>query len=71
MTGQILMVEVLALDASTGSRFGDNAYLPFRGIGPQVFPVIHASESKEPILKAMSIKILAEDPELRTEKRKR
>jgi len=43
-------------------------FVPFGGIGFQAFQTIHASESKEPILKATSIKILAKDPDPRTEK---
>ncbi len=43
-------------------------FVPFGGIGLQAFNVIHASEEKAPILKATSIKILAKDPDPRTEK---
>jgi HEAT repeat protein len=43
-------------------------FVPFGGIGLQAFNAIHASESKEPIIKATSIKILAKDPDPRTEK---
>ena len=43
-------------------------FVPFGGIGLQAFNVIHSSEEKGPILKATSIKILAKDPDPRTEK---
>jgi hypothetical protein len=43
-------------------------FVPFGGIGFQAFNAIHASESKEPILKATSIKILAKDPDPRSGK---
>ena len=43
-------------------------FVPFGGIGLRAFNVIHASEEKGPILKATSIRILAKDPDARTEK---
>ena len=43
-------------------------FVPYGGYGLQVYEAIHASESKGPILKATSIKILAKDPDARTEK---
>lgn len=43
-------------------------FVPFGGIGLQAFETIHASEMKEPIIKATSIKILAMDPDPRTGK---
>jgi hypothetical protein len=43
-------------------------FVPFGGIGLQAFNVIHSSEEKGPILKATSIKILANDPDPRTTK---
>lgn len=43
-------------------------FVPFGGIGLQAFDAIHASEEKAPIVKATSIKILANDPDPRTEK---
>jgi HEAT repeat protein len=43
-------------------------FVPFGGIGLQAFKTIHESEAKEPIVKATSIKILAKDPDPRTEK---
>jgi HEAT repeat protein len=42
-------------------------FVPFGGIGLQAFNVIHASEEKGPILKAASVKILAKDPDPRTQ----
>jgi hypothetical protein len=36
--------------------------VPFGGIALQAFETIHASESKEPIIKATSVKILVKDP---------
>ena len=41
-------------------------FVPYGGIGLQAYKTIHESESKEPIVKAMSIKILAKDPDPRT-----
>jgi HEAT repeat protein len=41
-------------------------FVPFGGIGFQAYQTIHASESKAPIVKATSIKILATDPDART-----
>ncbi len=38
-------------------------FVPFGGYGLQVYQVIHESESKEPIVKAAAIKILAKDPD--------
>ncbi|HEY6291209.1 MAG TPA: HEAT repeat domain-containing protein [Terriglobia bacterium] len=38
-------------------------FVPFGGYGLQVFDAIHASESKEPIVKAAAIKMLATDPD--------
>ncbi len=43
-------------------------FVPYGGYGFQVYEAIHTSESKGPILKATSIKILAKDPDARTEK---
>lgn len=43
-------------------------FVPFGGIGYQAFNTIRASESKEPMVKASSIKMLAKDPDARTEK---
>jgi HEAT repeat protein len=43
-------------------------FVPFGGIGLQAFNTIHASETKGPILKATCVKILAKDPDARTEK---
>jgi HEAT repeat protein len=43
-------------------------FAPFGGIGLQAYQTIHASESKEPIVKATALKILAKDPDPRTEK---
>jgi len=42
-------------------------FVPFGGVGLQAFNVIHASEEKAPILKATSVKILAKDPDPRTQ----
>lgn len=42
-------------------------FVPFGGIGLQAFNTIHASEEKGPLLKATSIKILAKDPDPRTQ----
>jgi HEAT repeat protein len=42
-------------------------FVPFGGIGLQAFEVIHASEEKAPMIKATSIKILAKDPDPRTQ----
>lgn len=38
-------------------------FVPFGGYGLQVYQVIHESESKDPIIKATSIKVLAKDPD--------
>jgi len=43
-------------------------FVPFGGYGLQAYQMIHASETKEPIVKAASIKILAKDPDPRTGK---
>jgi HEAT repeat protein len=43
-------------------------FVPFGGIGLQAFDAIHASEEKGPIVKATSIKVLAKDPDPRTQK---
>jgi len=43
-------------------------FVPFGGIGLDAMETIHKSESKEPMLKATSIKILANDPDPRTGK---
>lgn len=43
-------------------------FVPFGGIGLQAFNTIHASETKGPILRATCVKILAKDPDARTEK---
>jgi HEAT repeat protein len=43
-------------------------YIPYGGIGLQVYQTIHTSESKEPILKASSIRTLAKDPDPRSGK---
>jgi HEAT repeat protein len=43
-------------------------FVPYGGAGFQVYEAIHESESKEPIVKATSIKILAKDPDPRTGK---
>lgn len=43
-------------------------FVPYGGIGLQVYQTIHTSEQKDPILKAASIKMLANDPDPRTEK---
>ena len=43
-------------------------FVPFGGIGLQAYQSIHASKEKNPILKATSIKLLAKDPDPRTEK---
>ncbi len=42
-------------------------FVPFGGIGLQAFNIIHASEEKAPILKATSVRILAKDPDPRTQ----
>jgi HEAT repeat protein len=43
-------------------------FVPFGGASLQVYNAIHQSESKEPIVKATSIRILAKDPDPRTGK---
>ena len=43
-------------------------FVPFGGYGLEVYTAVHNSESKEPIVKATAIKILANDPDPRTEK---
>ncbi len=43
-------------------------FVPYGGIGLEAFTMIHNSEEQDPILKATSIKILARDPDPRTEK---
>ncbi len=43
-------------------------FVPFGGIGFQAYKTIDESESKAPIIKATSIKILAKDPDPRTGK---
>ena len=54
-------MEALAFEQGMG-------FVPFGGIGLQAFEAIHASEEKAPIIKATSIKILALDPDPRTQK---
>lgn len=43
-------------------------FVPFGGYGLQVYDAIHKSETKEPIVKATAIRILAKDPDPRTGK---
>jgi hypothetical protein len=43
-------------------------FVPLGGIGLQAFQTLHASEMKEPIMKATSMKLLAKDPDPRTGK---
>jgi hypothetical protein len=43
-------------------------FVPFGGYRLQVYQVIHESESKEPIVKATAIRILAPDPDPRSGK---
>jgi len=43
-------------------------FVPFGGIGLQAFQKIQASKAQAPILKATSIKVLAKDPDPRSEK---
>lgn len=43
-------------------------FVPFGGYGLQAYDAIHKSETKEPIVKATSIRILAKDPDPRTAK---
>lgn len=43
-------------------------FVPFGGYGLQAYQLIHESETKEPIVKAAAIKILAKDPDARTGK---
>jgi HEAT repeat protein len=54
-------MEMMAFEQGMG-------FVPFGGIGLQAFNAIHASEEKGLIIKATSIKILAKDPDERTEK---
>src|SRR5439155_4308329 len=54
-------MEMMAFEQGMG-------FVPLGGIGLQAFNAIHASEAKGPIIKATSIKILAKDPDERTEK---
>ncbi len=54
-------MEMMAFEQGMG-------FVPFGGIGVQAFNAIHASEARGPIIKATSIRILAKDPDPRTEK---
>jgi len=54
-------MEAMAFDQGIG-------FVPFGGIGFQAYKTIHESESKEPIVKATAIKILANDPDPLSEK---
>jgi HEAT repeat protein len=52
-------VEAMAFEQGIG-------FVPFGGYGLQVYQAIHESESREPIVKATAIRILAPDPDPRS-----